>query len=103
MSMQQKNKISDEVVCRTCGTTKSELEGTLYAGCADCYKHLRETILYLADRMQGTRRHTGEAPLASSPEIDRLKKEYERAIMVGRFDDAEKLAAEIRALGGKPV
>lgn len=89
--------------CKTCGQTANEFERTLLLGCPDCYVNLADEILSFVKRTQGGVVHVGrQAYRAEAPGLAELRNAYAAAIRTKRLDDAERIAANIRALGGKP-
>lgn len=91
-----------EAVCTSCGTTESYFKSTMLLGCPDCYKQLSAVVTPFIRETQHAEKHCGRVAYFPEPlEVSILKKEYYRAIDRKRFDDAERIAANIRALGGR--
>ncbi|MDR3216750.1 MAG: hypothetical protein LBT55_04980 [Clostridiaceae bacterium] len=91
-----------EPYCKHCGLTETEFKDSYYVGCPDCYKYLRNAVLEAVAETQGATRHTGRAPKTApdNPELERLIREYERALVFNRMDDADRILYKIHALGG---
>lgn len=96
--------------CPKCGMTAEEYRRTGLWGCAECYRVFREEICASLRKLQGKVRHTGKAPAQSTEKNyarllrrRRLKEELETAIREERYDDAERLQEELRALRGEDI
>lgn len=88
--------------CPECGTSFSQFEDKGKVGCAQCYKAFSGEMKILLRRLHGSSRHKGRIPqkfaaAGAGPNLPRLRRELQEAILQERFERAAELRNLIRA------
>lgn len=90
--------------CTVCGTSGRQFLESGFLGCDRCYTELAEVLLPVIQRMQNGARHKGKTPrlYGGKPrpgeELERLKRELEKAVAAENFEEAMVLRDRIRVL-----
>ncbi len=90
--------------CPSCGTSFNEIAETGLVGCSECYTHFRNELIPSVKMMHGTTKHIQKVQKPENTkenEINKLKKELQKAIKEERFEDAARLRDEIKTEEGK--
>ena len=85
---------TDELQCKTCGTTLSELQKNGLVGCPHCYTIFSD---YLLKDKNKSHRRTGRTPKGLEF-IERLEKKLKRAVESEDFEEAAQLRDKIKDL-----
>lgn len=98
---------SGSAVCKTCGTTLSEVQSRGKLGCSDCYTVFRDFLLRPLKEIHGNCTHTGKIPkragrgIQKENTIDKLKEDLSRAVLEQNFEKAAELRDKINELENK--
>lgn len=101
-----------ELTCSVCGLNYSEFQRSGKLGCANCYKDFKPQLEPMLRRIHGRNHHAGRIParfektllsaeeetLTMEEQINRLKKDMQKAILKENFERAAQLRDEIKAL-----
>ena len=80
-------------VCKMCGYNINEFKETGILGCSECYKYFN--IDEIVRINQGTDIHTGKFPEKWQTYMS-IKQKIDELINLGKFDDVEKLDAQLK-------
>lgn len=97
-------KPAEPPVCPACHMTLDTLRDRRLFGCPKCYETFRDEVLAFTRELQYDDSHVGKVPaaIARAEKIRSLRKRLRRAMTRQRYEEASKLTAEIRSLGGSP-
>ncbi len=101
ININQDENISGEKTCPKCGLTYRDLMEHGKFGCSKCYETFREDMNSLLNGIHGHNRHIGKVPkdkrelIMEQREIDRLRKELDKAVQEENFEKAALLRDEI--------
>lgn len=92
-----------EPECPVCHTRLSEVEGSQYVGCSECYNVFRSVVLNNIHALHGTRKHVGKRKKVGRKnktvglsDVESMREQYHLAKDEGRFDDAEEILDFLR-------
>ena len=95
---------SPYTLCKTCGSSISDIQKNGRLGCNDCYRTFREYLLKPLKEIHGSTHHTGKIPkhsgkkLQTASEIEKLKNELDAAVTEQNFELAAQLRDKIREI-----
>ncbi len=91
-------------LCKSCGSSISDIQKSGRLGCSDCYLTFKEYLLKPLKEIHGSNRHTGKIPKRSGKklqtvnEIEKLKTELSAAVADQNFEKAAQLRDKIREI-----
>lgn len=94
----------EELTCQHCGMTYSDFSRSGKIGCSNCYKMFATELEAVIKRVHGVCQHTGKIPkrtgqkLATTKQLERLRKELERCIAREEYEQAAKIRDQIKSL-----
>jgi len=95
-------------VCSFCGTTSEEFLESGFLGCANCYTEMQDLILPIIRQVQGSLNHVEDFYVSKGvletdnfpqlSELQRLKKEYAKAIAEEKLEEAIVIRDKIKEI-----
>ena len=93
------NPIITSHCCKTCGCTFEEFSTSGLLGCSDCYKHFREELKPIINKLQGNLHHFGKDNSVGLSEEEKeymeLNKQLKHAVSIEDYELASQLKEQI--------
>ena len=92
------------MTCPACGISFGEFRSTGRLGCPEDYRHFKQGLTQLLEKIHGAAQHVGKAPgevrepPAGSDKIKKLRQELDQAIQQEEYEQAAQLRDSIQNL-----
>jgi len=92
------------VKCSGCGLTYADFAKNGRLGCGQCYETFKRRLDVLLKRIHGSMRHVGKVPKRAGDqalkmrEIEALRQELERAIMLEEYEKAAEIRDQLKSM-----
>lgn len=95
-----------EKACDHCGTKFADFRNSGRLGCPHDYQVFRAELVPLLESIHGATRHAGKTPrrpasVVRAQDLQRLKKELQKAVAAEDYERAAELRDQIKAIDGE--